>query len=57
MVKLDIVVEINVKVFGVDFRCDMSSLHRLDHGFDELLLGFGEAVLGVELTIDVGNRL
>ena len=32
-------------------------LHRLDHGFDELLLGFGETVLGVELPVDVGNRL
>ena len=32
-------------------------LHRLNHGFDELLLGFGETVLGVELLVYVGNRL
>lgn len=25
----------------------LPSLHRLDHGFDELLLGFGDAVFGV----------
>ena len=31
----------------------LPSLHRLDHGFDELLLGLGEAVLGVELRVDL----
>ena len=31
-------------------------LHRLDHGFDEILV-VGDAVLGVELLVDVGNRL
>lgn len=31
------------------------SLHRLDHGFDELLLGFGEAVFVVELRVNLRN--
>ena len=31
----------------------LPSLHRLDHGFDELLLGFGEAVFRVELRVNL----
>ena len=34
----------------------LPSLHRLDHGFDELLLGLGDAVFSVELVVDFGNR-
>ena len=33
----------------------LPSLHRFDHGFDELLLGFGDAVFLVELRVDLGN--
>ena len=33
----------------------LPSLHRLDHGFDELLLGLGETVFRVELLVDFIN--
>ena len=55
MEQLDIVVETNLKYFSVDFCCDMFLFHRLDHGFDELLLGLGETVFQVELRVDFGN--
>ena len=31
----------------------LPSLHRFDHGFDELLLGLGEAVFRVELRVNL----
>ena len=34
----------------------MFSFHRLDYGFNEHLLGFGDAVFGVELGVDFRNR-
>lgn len=35
----------------------MELIHRLDHLFDKGNLIVGEIVLGVELTVDVGNAL
>ena len=32
-------------------------LHRLDYGFDELLLGLGEAVFRVELRVDLPREV
>ena len=44
-----------VKQTNIQIRYFHSLLHRLDHGFDELLFGLGDAVFGVELGVDFGN--
>lgn len=52
---VDVAVEIYQAIVLFPYT-HLRSLHRLDHGFDELLFGFGDAVFRVELSVDFWDR-